>query len=192
VSLAGTGEGLDGEMSKTAIKNKKKREAKKAREAAEKVAGLHPEGEGAAPRPEKSPERTDRFGHQRSRSRGNNGAPPRVHSRPRGNSQQRREGGGGTNYNHPHNNQQQRPPPGLVMPPAPAQSAAPMPDLTVTSPGGTSPQDKKIRSLHKKIRAIEDLKMRQAAGEKLEDTQVKKIGTEEQIRKELDSLGFHG
>jgi translation initiation factor 2A len=34
--------------------------------------------------------------------------------------------------------------------------------------------------------------MRQAGGEKLEDTQIKKIGTEVQIKKELDSLGFTG
>lgn len=64
------------------------------------------------------------------------------------------------------------------------------PDLTVTSPGGGGPNEKKVRSLLKKIRAIDDLKMRQAGGEKLEDTQVKKITTEESIRKELSSLGF--
>jgi translation initiation factor 2A len=74
-----------------------------------------------------------------------------------------------------------------IQPPA----AAPAPDLTVTSPGGGGPQDKKIRSLLKKIRAIDDLKMRQARGEKLEDTQVKKIATEESIRRELGGLGFH-
>ena len=64
------------------------------------------------------------------------------------------------------------------------------PDLTVTSPGGGSSQDKKVRSLLKKIRAIDDLKMRQAGGEKLEDTQIKKIGTEDSIRKELEGLGY--
>lgn len=67
------------------------------------------------------------------------------------------------------------------------------PDLTVTSPGdGGNPQDKKIRGLLKKVRAIDELKMRQAGGEKLEDTQVKKIGTEESIRRELAGLGFVG
>ena len=67
------------------------------------------------------------------------------------------------------------------------------PDLTVTSPGdGGNPQDKKIRGLLKKVRAIDELKMRQAGGEKLEDTQVKKIGTEESIRRELAGLGFTG
>ena len=53
-------------------------------------------------------------------------------------------------------------------------------------------QGKKIRSLLKKIRAIDELKMRQAAGEKLEDTQVKKIATEEGVRRELAGLGFEG
>ena len=44
----------------------------------------------------------------------------------------------------------------------------------------------------KKMRAIEDLKMRMAGGEKLEDTQVKKIGMEEVIRRELEGLGYVG
>ena len=83
-------------------------------------------------------------------------------------------------------------PPGLSVPAlAPSAPAITPPDVTVTSPGGASGQDKKVRSLLKKIRAIEDLKMRQANGEKLEDTQVKKIATEEVIRKDLESLGFH-
>lgn len=72
---------------------------------------------------------------------------------------------------------------------APLPSAVP-PDVTVTSPGGGSPQEKKVRSLLKKLRAIDDLKMRQAGGEKLEDTQVKKIGTEESLRKDLRGLGY--
>jgi translation initiation factor 2A len=55
-----------------------------------------------------------------------------------------------------------------------------------------SPHEKKIRSLLKKLRAIDDLKMRQAGGEKLEGTQVLKIGTEEQVRKELGGLGYTG
>ena len=65
-------------------------------------------------------------------------------------------------------------------------------DLTVTSPGAGSPHEKKIRSLLKKLRAIDDLKMRQAGGEKLEGTQVLKIGTEEQVRKELTAAGYTG
>jgi translation initiation factor 2A len=72
----------------------------------------------------------------------------------------------------------------------PPPAEVPPPDLTVTSPGGGGEQGKKVRSLLKKMRAIEELKMRQAAGEKLEDTQVKKIATEEGVRKELAGLGF--
>ena len=65
-------------------------------------------------------------------------------------------------------------------------------DQSVKSPGGGSAEEKKVRSLLKKMRAIEDLKMRQASGEKLEDTQVKKITTEDAIRNELESLGYQG
>lgn len=59
------------------------------------------------------------------------------------------------------------------------------------TPGG-DPRDKKIRGLLKKIRAIEDLKMRFAGGEKLEDTQMRKISSEDSVRKELNGLGFSG
>jgi translation initiation factor 2A len=52
-----------------------------------------------------------------------------------------------------------------------------------------SPHAKKIRSLQKKVRAIEDLEMRHAGGEKLEDTQLKKINTKSAVLKELQSLG---
>ncbi|KAH8174837.1 eukaryotic translation initiation factor eIF2A domain-containing protein [Sarocladium implicatum] len=50
------------------------------------------------------------------------------------------------------------------------------------------PNAKKIRSLQKKVRAIEDLEMRLAGGEKLEDTQLKKIHTKSSVLKELESL----
>ncbi len=42
----------------------------------------------------------------------------------------------------------------------------------------------------KKLRAIETLKMKQAVGEPLEDTQVSKIKKEDEIRKELNQLGW--
>lgn len=61
-----------------------------------------------------------------------------------------------------------------------------------STPGGGSANEKKIRGLLKKIRAIDDLKMRMAGGEKLEDTQVKKIGSEDVVRKELAGLGYNG
>ncbi|ETI25076.1 hypothetical protein G647_04447 [Cladophialophora carrionii CBS 160.54] len=68
------------------------------------------------------------------------------------------------------------------------------PELEVTSPmtPGGDPRDKKIRGLLKKIRAIEDLKMRFAGGEKLEDTQMRKISSEDSVRKELQGLGYFG
>ncbi|KAK0384344.1 hypothetical protein NLU13_8431 [Sarocladium strictum] len=55
-------------------------------------------------------------------------------------------------------------------------------------PGAQDPNAKKIRSLQKKVRAIEDLEMRLAGGEKLEDTQLKKINTKSSVLKELEAL----
>lgn len=52
-----------------------------------------------------------------------------------------------------------------------------------------NPNAKKIRGLQKKIRAIEELEMRVARREKLEDTQMKKIGTKDAVLKELAALG---
>lgn len=54
----------------------------------------------------------------------------------------------------------------------------------------TSPEDKNIRGLVKKLRAIQDLKTRKAKGEKLEDTQIKKIERESEILQKLASLGW--
>jgi translation initiation factor 2A len=80
----------------------------------------------------------------------------------------------------------------IPIPPVP-QGEEP-PELEVTSPltPGGNPHEKKIRGLLKKIRAIEDLKMRFAGGEKLEDTQVRKISSEDGVRKELAALGYFG
>jgi len=49
---------------------------------------------------------------------------------------------------------------------------------------------KKQRALLKKLRAIEELKLRQAGGEKLEKTQEQKIEKEMEIVEELAKLGF--
>ncbi|RLV92159.1 hypothetical protein JA1_003419 [Spathaspora sp. JA1] len=57
--------------------------------------------------------------------------------------------------------------------------------------GVASLEEKKIRSLLKKLRAIEQLKMKQAAGETLEDTQMIKISKEDEIRQELNTLGWN-
>ncbi|KAI5790628.1 eukaryotic translation initiation factor eIF2A-domain-containing protein [Peziza echinospora] len=82
-----------------------------------------------------------------------------------------------------------------------ANSASPAPGLTLTVPTGvagplspipgtpSTTEEKKLRGLHKKLRAIEDLKMRLAAGEKLEDTQMKKIATEDGVKRELEMFG---
>lgn len=56
--------------------------------------------------------------------------------------------------------------------------------------GVSSIEDKRVRSLLKKLRSIETLKMKQAYGEPLEETQVSKIHKEDEIRKELASLGW--
>ena len=81
-------------------------------------------------------------------------------------------------------------------PPPPPQSITETPELHITSPGtpgsGGSLQEKKVRGLLKKVRAIEDLKMRLAGGEKLEDTQMKKIHSEDSVKTELNALGYTG
>lgn len=181
---AGNAADGDDQLSKAALKNKKKREAKKAKDAAEKAAGLAPAADNAVPAatpsPSRSPERRDRKGHERNRSRGY--VEPRL---------QMKQG-----QQDPQRSRQQQP---SKPPPAPktngvspAQAASdPPPDLTLTSPGGDgTPQDKKIRALLKKLRAIDALKMRRAGGEKLEGTQIKKMDTEDEVRKELESLGW--
>lgn len=58
-----------------------------------------------------------------------------------------------------------------------------------TGAADANPHAKKIRSLQKKVRAIEDLEMRLAGGEKLEDTQLKKINTKSAVLNELQGLG---
>ncbi|KAI4189505.1 MAG: hypothetical protein L6R41_001413 [Letrouitia leprolyta] len=174
----------DEQLSKTAMKNKKKREAKKAKDAAEKTSGstLQPDIAVAATTPSlsRSPERRDRKGHERNRSRGS--VDIRLQSK-QGQRDQRRS----------REQQSNKPPPapkpnGIL----PAQAVnEPPPDLTMTSPGGPGmPQDKKVRALLKKLRAIDDLKMRRAGGEKLEGTQIKKMDTEDDVRKELETLGW--
>jgi translation initiation factor 2A len=170
VPLGGDG---DENLSKAALKNKKKREAKKAKEAEAKTSGLAPNQNGGG---------QDR--RQRSRSRSNAG---QQNGRPQSRSRQRGPAAINT-INAPPPQVKQQPANGTAAPPA----AQVTPEVNVTSPLAGSPHEKKIRSLLKKLRAIDDLKMRQAGGEKLEGTQVLKIGTEEQVRKELAAVGYHG
>ena len=173
----------DENLSKAAAKNKKKREARKAKDAVDKASGLVPT---AVPVnsatmiiSNRSPERRDRKGHERNRSRG------QLDNRPR--SQQ------GKNEQRQPERQPHRPPPSATAAngiSAKAPQGAPELSVTPPSSGGT-PQDKKTRALLKKLRAIDDLKMRRAGGEKLEGTQIKKMDTEDEVRKELESLGWN-
>lgn len=75
---------------------------------------------------------------------------------------------------------------------SPSPAAAPSSGSAMGSVVGgvVSLEEKKIRSLLKKLRAIETLKMKQAQGEPLEDTQVSKINKEDELRLELSSLGW--
>lgn len=164
----------DENLSKAALKNKKKREAKKAKEAEAKTGGL------SAPATNGNGSQSPSRNSDRPRSRSKGQDSPRAPSRRRDGSRQRGP---------PLNTSSPAPKNAAASKPAPA-AAAPAPELTVTSPAAGSPQEKKVRSLLKKLRAIDDLKMRQAGGEKLEGTQVLKIGTEEQVRKELSANGY--
>ncbi|KAI0814224.1 translation initiation factor eIF-2A [Xylaria sp. FL0064] len=161
-------------LSKTALKNKKKRNNKKAKE------GDSPAGAGGLAPPTQeygpnsgnegcSPERRGNQNHQRhhrSRSRHN------AHG---GNNPGRNRG----------NTQQNGQPSGTA--PQVNTSQPPAAD-SLLSPGSQNSASKKLRGLQKKIRAIEDLEMRLAGGEKLEDTQMKKIATKAAVLKELEGI----
>lgn len=71
-----------------------------------------------------------------------------------------------------------------------APQTSPTPPQANSLASQTSPEEKKIRSLLKKLRAIESLKTKRAEGVKLEDTQVTKIQSEPKILKELELLGW--
>ncbi|KAI0344965.1 translation initiation factor eIF-2A [Trametopsis cervina] len=77
---------------------------------------------------------------------------------------------------------------GFAPPPPGLESVPPTPGIE----GGLDPIAKKIRNLSKKLKAIEELKEKSQKGERLEATQVKKIETEADIRKELAELGITG
>ena len=189
------GEG-DENLSKAAAKNKKKREAKKAKDAEAKAGGLVPiadnSTENVIRRPSRSPERRSRQqNYERNRSQGGKAEPHQP-------GQPQPQGRGHPNARK--TNAQQTPskqPPqpqcvvtnGTTGVRAPSQPEAPAIDVILPAGGGT-PQDKKIRALLKKLRAIDDLKMRRAGGEKLEGTQIKKMGTEDEVRRELEGLGW--
>ncbi|KAL9131891.1 MAG: hypothetical protein Q9217_000251 [Psora testacea] len=168
--------GDDKNRSKAAAKNKKKREAKKAKDGAEKADGSAAMAEGAAvetaPTPNRNPERRVGKGHERNWSRSKAANQPMSHSMPQDRAQV----------------EQELPPGQTLRTPTTNGTAKPMPEAPAS--GGT-PHEKKVRALLKKLRAIDDLKMRRAGGEKLEGTQIKKMNTEGAIRKELDDLGWN-
>ncbi|RYP57928.1 hypothetical protein DL769_009198 [Monosporascus sp. CRB-8-3] len=164
----------DENLSKAALKNKKKRNNKKAKESESKKDGLAPPGQEqghGSGNEGRSPERRGEHNqhnqrHHRSRSRNN------VHGGHHGRNRS----------NAPRNAPQQDG--GAPLAPQAQTSQVPI----VETPAAQHPDAKKLRSLQKKLRAIEDLEMRQAAGEKLEDTQLKKMGTKAAVTKELEAL----
>ncbi|KAL1891177.1 hypothetical protein Sste5346_007810 [Sporothrix stenoceras] len=182
-------------LSKAALKNKKKRGNRKANKDTDgnNAGGDNNNAGGLAPPATeyrngsdvgRSPERRGQFQnngqHQHSRSQSRNNAA--GGQRNRSNTQRNRDGYQQQNGGAPLNDASAF---------APA-AAAPLAANDPLSPGNNSPIAKKIRSLQKKIRAIEDLEMRHAGGEKLEDTQIKKIGTKSAVLRELDDLEKQG
>ncbi|KAK4124594.1 translation initiation factor eIF-2A [Parathielavia appendiculata] len=179
-------------------KNKKKRN-KKAKEGDAAAAGGGPGGGGApiegglAPSPRdhgsgsgtegRSPDRRGQH-HARSRSRHNNN---------NNNANNNTLQPGPRNRSNTHRTRSRSRTPGRAVqhqsggaPVAPAAGTGGAGDDGATA--AQNPSAKKIRALQKKIRAIEDLEMRRAGGEKLEDTQVKKIATKESVLAELAAL----
>ena len=175
----------DADLSKAALKNKKKREAKKAKEVAGQAVVLAAGGEdvrsNAPPSSGHSPDRRDRKVPLHNRSKGAL-APGPGSQQEQMSSQQ----GGSAAVQSPISSR-------LVpkSPPEIVEQAGGL-EVTVSSTmNGNVQHDKKIRALLKKLRAIDDLRMRRAGGEKLEGTQIKKMDTEDDVRKELRSLGWN-
>ncbi|GAA5982240.1 hypothetical protein JCM11641_006236 [Rhodosporidiobolus odoratus] len=75
----------------------------------------------------------------------------------------------------------------VAAPPPPPPAAPPVP-VVEEAQSALSPEDKKRRAIVKKLTAIEQLKVKKDGGEKLELTQLKKLETEAELRKELDAL----
>ncbi|KAH8824279.1 eukaryotic translation initiation factor eIF2A-domain-containing protein [Flagelloscypha sp. PMI_526] len=80
--------------------------------------------------------------------------------------------------------------PGAIVAPAPVKPvAAETLNGSADAAAELDSVAKKARNLNKKLKAIEELKVRFAKGEKLEATQIRKMEGEEEIRKELAKLG---
>lgn len=178
----GTAPEGDEALSKAALKNKKKREAKKAKEAADENSGLVPELDSTLLETtlssSKSLDRKDRKTQSRNRS---NNTEKRTQSH---------QGQSNRHHDDPNQSSPQHIDSSTMMVDA-TPLLAEISDLSIaSSKNGTGSQDKKIRALLKKLRAIDELKSRRAGGEKLEGTQIKKMNTEEGVRKELQALGW--
>ncbi|KAI1006839.1 Eukaryotic translation initiation factor [Podosphaera aphanis] len=174
--------GTDGDenLSKVALKNRKKREAKKAKEAEAKASGaLFP--------PEQMIEHdsSEHREHVHTRSKGQQDIRIPTQQYPRNGGPRSQQP---FNQHHYYDQQpQQMQVNNVIMLPGFQNATSPNP--SITSPGSGSQYSKKLRALQKKIRAIEDLEMRLAGGEKLEDTQLKKICTKPQVQAELLAMG---
>ncbi|KAH6615705.1 eukaryotic translation initiation factor eIF2A-domain-containing protein [Chaetomium sp. MPI-SDFR-AT-0129] len=178
-------------LSKTAAKNKKKRNKKTKEGEAAAAGGGSPTEGGLAPSPRepgtasgnegRSPDRRGPQHHSRSRSRHNNNGNGNGFANNNNLQPGRHNNRGNTQRNN------SRSPTDHV-----GQGGAPVSPAAggdFDAAGAGNPNAKKIRALQKKIRAIEELEMRLAGGEKLEETQVKKINTKKSVIDELGALG---
>lgn len=82
-----------------------------------------------------------------------------------------------------------RPVPGMASAPA-AKAKIDRNGTASLGPSTISPEEKKLRSLLKKLRAIEGLKERKANGDTLEVTQLQKIESEPKVLEELKQMGW--
>ena len=161
----------DENLSKAALKNKRKREAKKAKDSA-------PGGvESETPLAVRDPPQQLASSKQDAR-------PPPPQNPPH-----RAAAGPSPGLTRPNSAVAAGAPASAASAPPPAAPAA-VAAAASTGAGMGTPRDKKIRALTKKLRAIDDLKMRAAGGETLEGTQIKKMETEDAVRKELEGLGY--
>lgn len=171
-------------LSKTALKNKKKRGNKKAKEA-DGAKPASPEG-GLAPPPQ---EYGSGSGEDRNPRRGGfNHRQSRSHSR---NPQNGSRGGGGNNNNNGfrgngHGGHRDHAQP--ARPQETVEEGAAEGGNSSAANDAQNPNSKKIRSLQKKLRAIEELEQRLATGAVLEVTQLSKIKTKDSVLKDLDAL----
>ncbi|KAH7325078.1 eukaryotic translation initiation factor eIF2A-domain-containing protein [Stachybotrys elegans] len=166
------------------------------------VPGAEPTGEDGAKKNKKKRNKKTNQGEGRPEGEPSGGAslapPPRDRGAGYGSdgrSPERRNGQGGSHLRN-HRSQSRHNPDRRARsntnhgsrPPAPGTHGGEQGQANGNADANQNPNSKKIRSLQKKVRAIEDLEMRLAGGEKLEDTQLKKINTKASVLKELEAL----